>query len=174
MRQLRSIVATAALVALLAACGGADTAATEQDTAAAEPATSAAEEATSAAEETAAEAGGAVVAVNAADAGDILVDGEGRTLYRFLNDAEGESTCVDACLDNWPVLGVEGEPEAGDGADAAALGTLERDDGTTQVTYGGFPLYYFAGDTAPGDTNGHGVGDVWYLVAPDGSTIDAA
>jgi len=184
MRQWRSTVLLAALAALLAACGGGGTTATAEQATASEAAETAAE--TESAAETAAEtepatepeaateAGSLVVAVASSEAGDMLVDGEGRTLYRFLNDTEGASTCVDACLDNWPILGVEGEPEAGEGADAAALGTLTREDGDTQVTYGDWPLYYFAGDTEPGDTNGQGVGDVWYLVAPDGSTIDAS
>lgn len=178
MSQRRSMVLGVALAALLAACGGGDGAAEEATTAAAaeEATTATAEEASSPAEEeageTAAASGAAVVAVASADAGEILVDGEGRSLYRFLNDTEqGASTCVDACLDNWPIL--EGEAQAGEGADGAALGTLTRNDGATQVTYDGWPLYYFAGDSAAGDTNGQGVGDVWYLVAPDGSTVDA-
>lgn len=179
MSQRRSMVLGAALAALLVACGGGDTAAEDAAAAAAaEETTSAEEQPASASEEepsASAEEGAraAVVAVAGADAGDILVDGEGRSLYRFLNDTQGASTCVDACQDNWPILGAAGEPEAGEGADAAALGTLDREDGATQVTYDGWPLYYFAGDAAPGDTNGQGVGDVWYLVGPDGSTIDA-
>lgn len=182
MRQLRSIVLPAALVALLVACGGGTTATSDQDTAAAEPAASSeaepaasseAEPAAGYGEEPAAEAGAATVATATSDAGEILVDGDGRSLYRFLNDTQGASTCTADCEANWPFLGSEGDPQAGEGADASALGTLAREDGATQVTYGDWPLYYFAGDTEPGDTNGQGVGDVWYLVAPDGSTIDA-
>ena len=62
---------------------------------------------------------------------------------------------------------------AGDGVDGSLLGTTERDDGTTQVTYDGQPLYVFASDAAPGDTNGQGVGEVWFVVGPDGKTIEA-
>jgi predicted lipoprotein with Yx(FWY)xxD motif len=111
------------------------------------------------------------VTVADSDVGQILVDGEGRALYRFLSDSAGTSTCFDDCEANWPILSADGQPQAGEGLDGATLGTIEREDGSTQVTINGWPLYYFAGDQAPGDTNGQGVGDVWYLVAPDGSTI---
>ncbi len=55
-------------------------------------------------------------------------------------------------------------PPAGDGIDAAMLATATHPEGGTQVTYNGWPLYYFAGDSAPGDTNGQGQGDVWYVI----------
>ena len=103
--------------------------------------------------------------------GTILTDSDGNTLYVFLADADGESTCYEDCADNWPALEARGELEAGDGVDASLLGTTERTDGTVQVTYDGQPLYYFGGDAAPGDTNGQAVGDIWYVVAPDGAPI---
>ncbi len=62
---------------------------------------------------------------------------------------------------------------AGDGL-TGTLGTATRDDGTTQVTLNGWPLYYFAGDAAAGATEGQGLNDVWWLVTPDGSAIDGA
>jgi predicted lipoprotein with Yx(FWY)xxD motif len=61
---------------------------------------------------------------------------------------------------------------AGEGVDATLLGTITRDDGSTQVTYNGWPLYYFHEDAAPGDTNGQGVGGVWFLVSPEGEAIE--
>jgi predicted lipoprotein with Yx(FWY)xxD motif len=67
---------------------------------------------------------------------------------------------------------VEGEPQAGDGLDAAKVGTITRDDGTVQVTYNGHPLYVFAADTAPGQTNGQGSGGVWFLVDAAGEAIE--
>lgn len=99
--------------------------------------------------------------------GDILVDGDGMTLYLFTQDSGGESSCYDQCADNWPPLTVEGSPTAGDGV-TAELGTTERDDGSMQVTAAGNPLYYFAGDSEPGDTNGQGLNDAWYVLGPDG------
>ena len=104
--------------------------------------------------------------------GEILVDAEGMTLYNFDADpqGEGESTCYDDCADDWPPLTVTDEPTASDDV-TAELTTFERDDGETQVAADGWPLYYFAGDSEPGDTTGQGVNDVWWVLAPDGSLI---
>lgn len=105
--------------------------------------------------------------------GPALVDAEGRTLYLFTNDTQnsGASACSGDCLVAWPPLLTDGDPVAGEGADASLLGTITRDDGTTQVTYNGWPLYYYEDDTAPGDANGQGVGDVWFLVSATGEAI---
>lgn len=118
--------------------------------------------------------GDATVATAESDLGEILVDADGSTLYVFLPDEGGESTCYDDCEAAWPPLTIDGDPAAGDGADDSLLGTTERDDGSTQVTYDGWPLYYYSADAAPGDTNGQGVGDVWFVVGPDGAAIDDA
>jgi predicted lipoprotein with Yx(FWY)xxD motif len=114
----------------------------------------------------------ATVAVEDSDLGQIVVDAaEGRTLYVFLVDEGTESTCYDDCEASWPPLTVEGDPAAGEGIDASLLGTTEREDGSIQVTLDGHPLYYFASDETPDDVNGQGVGDVWYVVSPDGAAI---
>jgi len=118
---------------------------------------------------TAAATAGATVAVASTDLGDILQDGEGRTLYLFNPDAQGDPTCYDDCADAWPAL-VE-EVTAGDGADGSLLGTATRTDGGVQVTYNGWPLYYFSGDVAAGDTNGQGLNDVWWVVDPTGTAV---
>lgn len=104
------------------------------------------------------------------DFGDILVDGDGLTLYMFDADEQGSGTsaCYDDCEDAWPPL--SGEAAGGDGV-TAELSTFEREDGTTQVAADGWPLYYFASDASPGDVNGQGVNDVWWLVGPDGAKI---
>lgn len=113
----------------------------------------------------------ATVAVEESDLGEIVVDAEGTTLYVFLADEGTESTCYEECEDSWPPLTVDGEPVAGEGIDASVLGTTERTDGSIQVTLDGHPLYYFAGDETPDDVNGQGVGEVWYVVSPDGEAI---
>lgn len=112
---------------------------------------------------------GATVAVATSDLGDILVDGEGRTLYMFVPDDQGDPTCTDDCAEAWPPFA--GPATAGGGADGALLATATHPSGTTQVTYGGWPLYHFASDQAPGDTNGQGVNDVWFVLGPDGEPI---
>lgn len=116
----------------------------------------------------------ATVQVDSLDVGEVLVGPDGLTLYMFDNDTQGEgaSSCTGGCLDNWPALTVEGEVSAG--ADVTAeLTTFEREDGSTQVAANGWPLYYFAGDSAPGDANGQGVGDVWWVLSPAGEPIRA-
>ena len=113
----------------------------------------------------------AVVAVSTSgDLGEFLVDAEGRTLYVFLNDSPGTSVCEAECATNWPpaTLGEGAALAAGDGV-SAQLGTLERDDGTVQLTLEGWPLYRYAGDAAPGDATGEGVGGVWFVARADGS-----
>lgn len=110
--------------------------------------------------------------------GPILVAGDGFSLYVFMADTQnsGTSACGDddGCTEEWPPLLTEGDPVAGEGVDATLLGTITRDNGSTQVTYNGWPLYRFHEDTAAGDTNGQGVdefGGLWYLVSPTGEAI---
>ena len=101
--------------------------------------------------------------------GAIVADDAGNTLYLFDPDAQGTSVCYDQCADAWPPL--LGEVGAGDGVESALLGTTSRDDGTTQATYNGWPLYYFAADQAAGDTNGQGRNDVWWVISASGDAI---
>ncbi len=98
--------------------------------------------------------------------GDYLVDGNGNTLYYFTKDSPGESVCTGDCLKNWPAFAVQPivVPSALDPKD---FSTITRDDGTAQVTYKGYPLYYFVRDTKRGDTTGEAVGKVWYVVSAD-------
>lgn len=106
------------------------------------------------------------------DHGEILVGPEGQTLYVFDQDTRGEgaSTCYDDCASNWPPLTVDGEPTTGESV-TADLTTFEREDGSAQVAADGWPLYYFAADESPGDTNGQGVGEVWWVLRPDGTPV---
>ena len=99
--------------------------------------------------------------------GEILTDSEGMVLYTFANDEQGSgvSTCEDECLANWPAFVADDPLTLPDGV-PGELTQIERPDGTMQVAYNGWPLYYFAGDTAAGDTNGHELNDVWFVVTP--------
>ncbi len=97
-----------------------------------------------------------------------LVDGKGMTLYLFTKDTPGTSTCYDKCATFWPPLLTSGTPVAGTGVDASKFGTAKRTDGTMQVTYNGWPLYYFEKDKQAGDITGDGAQNVWYLVTPSG------
>ena len=104
-----------------------------------------------------------------------LVDATGRTLYVWEADQGDQSACDGACAQAWPPLTTNVKPEAGDGVQASLLGTSKRADGSTGVTYGGHPVYYFSGDQAAGDVNGKGsdgFGAKWWPVAADGAAID--
>jgi predicted lipoprotein with Yx(FWY)xxD motif len=108
--------------------------------------------------------------------GRFLVDGQGHTLYLFQKDEEGESYCNGACAAVWPPLETSSKPSGTGGIDTAALGTIERDDGETQVTYRGHPLYYYAADASkPGKTKGEELeqfGSEWYVVGSNGKPVE--
>lgn len=103
--------------------------------------------------------------VTESDLGPIVVDGEGFTLYGFTQDTATTSACAGACADNWPP--VPGDATVGADLDSSLFTTITRDDGSTQLVFGDWPLYRFAGDAAPGDVNGQGVNDVWFAIGPD-------
>jgi predicted lipoprotein with Yx(FWY)xxD motif len=100
--------------------------------------------------------------------GSFLVDSKGMTLYLYTVDKPNTSNCYGPCAVAWPPLLTNGAPIAGPGATALLLGTTTRTDGTTQVTYNGWPLYYFATDKVPGDTTGENVQNVWFVITPAG------
>jgi predicted lipoprotein with Yx(FWY)xxD motif len=101
--------------------------------------------------------------------GEIVVDGEGMTVYMFDNDTQGAdaSVCEGECATNWPAVTTDSENPEVEGV-TGEVGTIEGVDGSTQVTLNGWPLYYFVGDEAAGDTNGQGVNQVWWVLTPDG------
>ena len=114
---------------------------------------------------------GTTVLVSPSSFGDILTDGDGNTLYLFMPDNAGPSVCNDQCAESWPPL--VDDVTAGAGLDASLLGTATRQDGAEQATYNGWPLYHFSNDSAPGDTNGQGVSDVWWTISPSGHAARA-
>ncbi|WP_019377432.1 hypothetical protein [Virgibacillus halodenitrificans] len=101
------------------------------------------------------------------DVGKYLADSDGMTLYYFTKDEEGKSNCSDKCLENWPAFTTQ-DFEVPEGFSKDDFGTIMREDtGEEQVTYKGYPLYYFVKDKEKGDVNGQGVKDVWYIVNSD-------
>jgi predicted lipoprotein with Yx(FWY)xxD motif len=98
--------------------------------------------------------------------------GDGRALYILTEDRNGISYCNGPCTVVWPPLLVDGdEPLAGFGLNPNLVGSVERADGSLQVTYAGWPLYRYARDDDPGDTHGHHVEDrwgEWLLISPEG------
>jgi predicted lipoprotein with Yx(FWY)xxD motif len=115
---------------------------------------------------------GLTIALASTSLGSILVDGTGRTLYVFTPDTGGTPTCYDTCASNWPPLTSDAAPTVGDGLAAADFGSTKRTDGSTQITFHGHPLYYFAGDTQAGDTNGEGLNGKWFVVDATGQMVE--
>ena len=179
-RTWRVMAVGAALALVLSACGGDDD---DNDVSAGNNTTTSAAVSTDTSTATTTPVEGSdeggqqtdvTVAYGETALGDTLVDGKGMTLYIFEADTSSTSTCVDACAENWPPLTVTGEPVLGDGLDESLFATSARPDGTQQLTVDGHPLYLFANDTKPGDTNGQGIGDVWYAAGIDGSKLGDA
>jgi predicted lipoprotein with Yx(FWY)xxD motif len=113
-----------------------------------------------------------VSSANNAKLGGIIVDSHGLTLYDFHKDKGTKSACYGSCVKIWPPLTTSGgTPQAAGGAQQSLLGTSPRSDGTTQVTYGGHPLYTYVGDKHPGEATGNGLtefGGSWHALRPNG------
>jgi predicted lipoprotein with Yx(FWY)xxD motif len=113
-----------------------------------------------------------IATTNSSTLGQYLTGLNGMTLYVLTKDTPGVSTCTGTCATNWPPLvlaaGTNVAPPAG------ATGMFATITGTMQVTYNGMPLYYFAGDSAAGDTNGQGKNGTWFVAPLSGSLPAAA
>jgi predicted lipoprotein with Yx(FWY)xxD motif len=97
--------------------------------------------------------------------GRILVDGSGNTLYRLNKDRANKSTCANDCAVAWPPFVLpKGVDHAVAGSGVSQLGTVRRANGQLQVTYRGWPLYYFSGDGQAGAVNGEGISDLWFVL----------
>ena len=155
-----ALVAALGLAVAVAACGSDDSTSTAGDDAS-----------TTSTTESPAAATGTVVEVTDSDLGDILASG-GKTLYTYAPDEAGAPTCTDKCATVWPPLLAPEGAAAGDGLDGSLVATVARPDGTQQVTVDGWPVYTYSKDTATGDVNGQGVGDIWYVVGSDGKKVD--
>jgi predicted lipoprotein with Yx(FWY)xxD motif len=114
---------------------------------------------------------GTVKAAKSAKYGTILVGANGRVLYRYTPDKKGKSVCTGACVTYWPALLVKTKATAGPGVKQSLLGTIKAAHGMRQVTYAGWPLYYFRDDKKAGQTNGQGYQKIWYLVGPSGALV---
>ncbi len=118
---------------------------------------------------------GTTIGVGSTRLGQVLVDGQGRTVYLFVADSGTKSSCnSSACVQYWPPVLTTGAPQAGPGVTGSLLGTTSRQDGATEVTYAGHPLYTFISDKNAGDVTGQGVngfGGPWYAVSPSGMQI---
>lgn len=171
MKRLMSItVATAVLALGAAGCG--DDEDSSDSAAGTEPATT--EAATTEAHATQAPAPkGTTVKLDDSQFGRILFDADDQAIYLFDKEGGPKSECYGECAAAWPPVLTEGDPQAAAGLKASLLGTTERDDGTTQVTYNGHPLYYYAHES-PGEVTCHNVdefGGLWLVVNAAGDAV---
>ncbi len=122
-------------------------------------------------------AAGLVITTKTSSAGAFLTNGSGRAIYLWMKDGKDSSACSGACASAWPPVTTTGALTASGSANMAGLSTFTRSDGTKQAAYDGHALYYFEGDSGPGEVTGQGVdafGAKWQLVDPAGTAITAA
>jgi predicted lipoprotein with Yx(FWY)xxD motif len=165
-----ALAVTGAMV--LAACGGSSTSSSSGS--ASTPSYGAAKPNTSNPSNSSGAA--SAVSTKTSSLGTFLVDANGRALYLWDADQGSKSTCSGACAQAWPPLTTTATPKASGAAKASLLGTTKRPDGSREVTYAGHPLYYFAGDTQPGQTTGqgsNGFGAPWWVVTPAGKALQS-
>lgn len=163
--RMGAVAATVVLALILAACGSSSSSSTASSPAAnSSPYSSG----------SSSSATGAAVGTAKGPVGTYLTGASGRALYIWVADSNGKSSCSGACASAWPPLTTKAPPTAGGSALASDLGMITRTDGSKQVTYKGRPLYYYAGDTGAGTTNGQGsnqFGAKWWLISPSGGTV---
>lgn len=175
MLSFNKLVVSAAAGAslLLAACGGSSHNSTSGRSAASSPA--AANASPSAGQS--ASNGALTIGTARASVGTYLTGASGRALYVWMADSKGRSSCAGTCASLWPPLRANSMPKVAGGASAADISLISRSDGTKQVAYKGRPLYYYAGDTGPGMTNGqgsNGFGAKWWLIGTSGAQITSS
>jgi predicted lipoprotein with Yx(FWY)xxD motif len=111
--------------------------------------------------------------------GTVLVNGQGQTLYMLTSEKGGKLTCTDAsgCTKVWPDTELPKgmtAAKAGSGIQASLLGTVKAASGSLYVTYNGWPLYTFSGDSGPGQAKGEGItnfGGTWYVLGTSGTPV---
>jgi predicted lipoprotein with Yx(FWY)xxD motif len=114
---------------------------------------------------------GQALRVGRTELGPILVNGQGHTLYLFLKDRHGKSTCYGGCARVWPPALASGASRVGPGVAAGKLTTTTRKDHKRQLVYNGHPLYAMSADTRPGEMEGQGFLGTWFVVSPAGRRI---
>ena len=173
MCRLRPVLLFVILAVPIAACGAAGEAPTRvaASTAVGDSSNTVNTELATASESAAPSGAPAELASDTTGLGEpVLTDSQGFTIYYFRKDEPGTSNCYDPCSETWPPVPA-GEQIDKSALDSSRLGSIARDDGITQLAYDGMPLYLFKDDVAPGDVKGQGVGNVWFVVAADGTEI---
>jgi predicted lipoprotein with Yx(FWY)xxD motif len=112
------------------------------------------------------------LAVADSSLGQIVVDGDGMTVYVFDTDTQGSdaSACTGQCAEKWPAVETTSDAPSVEGV-TGEVATITGIDGGKQLTIDGWPIYTYAGDSAAGDVTGQGVGGIWWAISPSGDRI---
>jgi predicted lipoprotein with Yx(FWY)xxD motif len=157
---------------VLTACGGTGAGTPETSAAAPAPATSESPaDSTPSPSPSPPAATGTAITTSGSEFGPMLFGGPGQAIYLFDKETDGQPACYEDCAAAWPPVLTDGAPQASGEVQADLLGTVPRADGSTQVTYGGHPLYYYAFE-AVGEVTCHDVdeyGGTWLVVTPAGA-----
>lgn len=161
------------LAAVLAGCGGSSTTSSSSSTASTSATTSSQSTTGSSSASSA-----TVSTKSVSGLGSVLVNAQGLTLYIFEPDHHARVTCTGSCAQVWPPLKLaSGQQAAASGeAKSSLLGSVSDPEGGRVVTYAGWPLYTYVGDSSPGKASGQGLntnGGLWYAIAPSGQPVMA-
>ena len=177
---LRAILASVAVIAIVAGCASGATASPQATAAATPGATPAATPLATTPAATGAPVTPAPSTAAAAYEVGVVTDNlgphitgeDGKTLYLRTSDPAGGSSCTGGCAGTWPPFTLDaGETVTAGAGVTGTLTTFARADGSMQVAINGHALYYYAGDSAAGQSNGEGIGGVWFVVEPSGAKM---
>ena len=179
MKKISAILIVPVLAVAAAGCGSSSSSSSSSSSTSTPAATTTAATSAKAAAKKAAKAAAAKLTVSAATVpglGVILVNSQGRTLYTFAPDKKSKVTCVGSCASVWPpvTLSAGAAPAAAKQLKASLLSSDPNPSGGKVVTYAGWPLYTYVGDSAPGTASGHAKnlnGGLWYVITPTGTVI---
>ena len=113
---------------------------------------------------------GRVIKTADSEFGTMLFDRSGQAIYLFQEEKTSKPECYGACAQAWPPVLTEGTPQARGDTRSELLGTTRRTDGTSQVTYKGHPLYFYAHE-GKNQVLCHNItenGGLWLVVTPKG------
>lgn len=114
---------------------------------------------------------GTVIKTGDSQYGPMLFDSRGQAIYIWQLEGSSTAECYGNCAQEWPPVLTNGAPVASGGVNSQLLGTTKRSDGSTQVTYNGHPLYFYAHEK-PGEVECHNIrthGGLWWVIQPNGN-----
>ena len=176
MRRILSLSVPIVVLAALSGCGSSSTPSSSSPASTPSSSSSASTPATTPSTPSTSSSGVSVSTANVSGLGEILVNGQGHTLYTFAPDKHARVTCVSTCAQLWPPLKLaSGQKATAAGqVNSALLSSLPNPEGGQVATYAGWPLYTYVSDSTAGQATGQGLetnGGLWYVIGPAGNVI---